>query len=224
MAEALGRDTHSADVLRAGEPARVRAAAEESLALFRAVGDRRGAAQAQEYVGWAARGQGDYAAARAAFAAALTGARAFADWGLAACALTGLGTVAREEGDLAGAATLYREGLAQRHGPEPSWEQGDSLDGLAAVAVARGQPVRAARLLGAADAVRTALAMQLLPIERPGHDEPARAARAALGEAAFAAALAAGQALSPEEAVAYALADKPEPAPAATEHAEPGLL
>jgi hypothetical protein len=208
MAEALGHDTLSADVLRAGEPARVRAAAEESLTLFRAVGDRPGAAQAQEYVGWAARGQGDYAAAQSAFVAALTGAREFADWGLAARALTGLGTVAREQGDLAGAAALHRESLAQRHGPEPSWEQGDSLDGLAAMAVARGQPVRAARLLGAADAVRTALAMQLLPIERPGHDEPARAARATLGEAAFAAALAEGQALTTEEAVAYALADE----------------
>ena len=44
-------------------------------------------------------------------------------------------------------------------------------------------------------------------IERLGHAETVAAARAALGEAAFAAAWAEGQAMSATEATAYALAD-----------------
>ena len=76
---------------------------------------------------------------------------------------------------------------------------------MAWLAVAEGQPARAARLGGAAEALREALGAALHPVLHPGHDQAVQAMRAALGEEAFAAAWAEGQALPLEEAVALAL-------------------
>jgi DNA-binding CsgD family transcriptional regulator len=78
------------------------------------------------------------------------------------------------------------------------------LDLLAEVAAALGQWERAARLLGAAAAPRDAIEPHVGVIWRPGHVPARVAARAHLGERAFAAAWDAGRALSLEEAVAEA--------------------
>jgi hypothetical protein len=73
----------------------------------------------------------------------------------------------------------------------------------------------AVRLLGAAEGVAQALGRSL-PVAVPGdYQRTVDGARAALGEAAFAAAWAAGHVLTLEEAVAYALEEAPpEAAPA----------
>jgi DNA-binding NarL/FixJ family response regulator len=67
-------------------------------------------------------------------------------------------------------------------------------------------PRRAVCWLAAADALRQAIGAPLPPADRPGHEATVRAARAAVGEVAFAAAWAEGQAMSVEQAVAAALA------------------
>jgi non-specific serine/threonine protein kinase len=79
------------------------------------------------------------------------------------------------------------------------------LESLAWVAAASGQSRRAARLCGAAEALREVLGVPLSPAQRTGHDQAVQAMRATLGEEAFAAAWAAGRALSLEQAVALAL-------------------
>jgi hypothetical protein len=73
------------------------------------------------------------------------------------------------------------------------------------VAGARGAPERAARLLGAVQALRDAIGAPVPPEYRAAYERTAAAARAALGEEAFTAAWAAGRTLSWEQAVAYAL-------------------
>jgi hypothetical protein len=73
------------------------------------------------------------------------------------------------------------------------------------VAVDDGRPERAATLLGAAAALLEAGGLQMDPIDRAEYDRAAAATRALLGEATFAAAQAAGQAMSLEQAVAYGL-------------------
>jgi hypothetical protein len=83
--------------------------------------------------------------------------------------------------------------------------------------VARGRPERAARLYGAERALRPAGAPA--PAGRTAlvvwrYEEDLAAARAALGDEAFAAAWAQGQVMPREQAVADALADAPEDAPA----------
>jgi DNA-binding NarL/FixJ family response regulator len=98
-----------------------------------------------------------------------------------------------------------------------------SLIGLAATAALRGRPERAARLGAAAEALCEASGATPLPPFQAIHTQTAEAARAELGEAAFAAAWAAGQALPADGAIAEALAvatREPDLASAAARHSD----
>ncbi|HEX5504002.1 MAG TPA: tetratricopeptide repeat protein [Thermomicrobiales bacterium] len=116
-----------------------------------------------------------------------------------------LGLAAWRAGDAGRAEALLREALALHWPLRSLGSTADNLAGLGFVAVSQGRPERAARLLAVADATRRALGA-VPPIgEGAGAAEAAAAARAALGEAAFTAAWAAGAALPLERAVAEAL-------------------
>jgi hypothetical protein len=84
------------------------------------------------------------------------------------------------------------------------------------VAAAQGHPARAARLWGAAAAQhQTIVGRPLRADEGPPFDTPALGAESLcprLGDAAFAAAWAEGQAMPPEQAVADALEGAPDSA------------
>jgi hypothetical protein len=90
-----------------------------------------------------------------------------------------------------------------------------ALDGLAWVASRRGAAQQAARILGAALARRRAVGLidgrasrnLESPVQRSLRQEAEAAARAALGEDTFATAFADGEAMSLEQAAAYALDD-----------------
>lgn len=81
------------------------------------------------------------------------------------------------------------------------------LEGLAAAAVARAQPERAARLLGAAAAVGASIGATIPQADPAAHARAVEAARAALPPAAWAA----GQALTAEAAYAVAREDAAQP-------------
>ena len=88
------------------------------------------------------------------------------------------------------------------------------LSGLAAVAAAQAQPERAARLFGAAEALREAMGSQLLPLDYGGYPHHLGATRAQLGEETFGAAWGTGQAMTLQQAVDYAIAEPgPDTAP-----------
>jgi hypothetical protein len=116
-----------------------------------------------------------------------------------------LGLAARSQGD-ARWAMLVAEGLGQIRNLGDRRNVAVVLEQLAAVACADGRPEQAARLLGAAEALREAMGARLPPAEQAAHAKTEQAARAALGEAAFAAARAAGRSLTPVAAVDEALA------------------
>lgn len=80
----------------------------------------------------------------------------------------------------------------------------DVLDGLAGLAVVAGSHREAARLFGAAEAVRQRTGEVRAGIDKPGYDEAVANLRAAMSEDEFSAAWAEGAALSRDEAVAYA--------------------
>jgi predicted ATPase/DNA-binding SARP family transcriptional activator/DNA-binding CsgD family transcriptional regulator len=87
-----------------------------------------------------------------------------------------------------------------------------SLMGSAGVAALQHRPARAARLSGAAEALRKAINHPIQPLKRVNYDYEGCLAtvREALGETAFETAFSEGQAMSPGEAVEYALSpDEP---------------
>jgi hypothetical protein len=120
-------------------------------------------------------------------------------------ALGNLAAVAEREGDHAGAVALCEESLRldQAIGAEEQAVEG--LQTMVLVLAAQGQALRAARLAGAAAALRDALDVPLRPNQREVYDQAMRTVRAALGEESFSAAWAEGQALSLEQAIALAL-------------------
>jgi hypothetical protein len=148
---------------------------------------------------------GDLRAARAGYESALGAARVAGHLGFVGMAERGLGDLALREGDLEQAAARYVEDLALQRRMGRRQGVAQDLVGLSAVAVARGEPARAARLLGAAEGLREAAGVALDAAERVTHDRTAAAARAALGEDAFAAAQTSGEELTLEGAVAEAL-------------------
>jgi hypothetical protein len=81
-----------------------------------------------------------------------------------------------------------------------------ALEDFAELATREGDWPRLTRLRGAAAALRAAMANPLQPRERAEYERYLSGARAALGETATAAAWEAGQALSLEAAIAFALA------------------
>jgi hypothetical protein len=83
----------------------------------------------------------------------------------------------------------------------------DGLAGLGAVAARRDQPLRAARLFGAVDAICASSGLVLT--FQSEHEQRVDELRLALGEERFAAAWAEGRAMSAAEAAADAL-DPPE--------------
>jgi non-specific serine/threonine protein kinase len=180
----------------------------ESLALARELGDRRGIATGLVNLGNVAADQGTLERARAHFMEALALFRQMGDREGAAICLGNLGETVRIQGEAAQAEALGREALAL------FWEMGDArrcaegLEELARTAAAAARGARAARLLGAAAALRETLGAPQPPHERADTERDVAAARAALGEEAWAAALAAGQALSLKEVVAEALGEE----------------
>ncbi len=80
------------------------------------------------------------------------------------------------------------------------------LEGLAEGARVQGDLGRAARLFGAAEALRLAIGVPLPPVDRAIYEHQVTAARAQIDAAAFAQAWEEGRAMPLEQAIAYALA------------------
>jgi DNA-binding NarL/FixJ family response regulator len=89
----------------------------------------------------------------------------------------------------------------------------ECLDALAWIAASQQKPVRAATLLGAADAAWAAIPAMMQPALRGHHDAAVRGVREALPESASTAALARGSAMNQAEAIAYALEEPTGPVP-----------
>ncbi len=93
--------------------------------------------------------------------------------------------------------------LARQAGP--IWQRANALMGLAGVAAADGQALRAARLLGAADTQLKAGASYWDAAESRYIERAVASAVAQLGEVAFAAAYDEGRSMTFEQAFDYAL-------------------
>jgi predicted ATPase/DNA-binding SARP family transcriptional activator len=216
ISRALGNRSSSAIALGSlgfvaalqGDPTAARPLLEESLSIHRDMGDKGSIAIALNNVGYVVGLQGDPAAARVLLDEALALGKELGDKGLVALSFHRLAFVAQSQGDHAQAGLLYRDSLILCRKVGEKRGAATCLEGLAAVACAQKQAERAARLFGAAAALRDTLGAPLLLREQTEQDAHLALLRQTLGKPAFTTAYQAGRALTWEQAAAYALADE----------------
>ena len=211
----IARALHSlARVVRdQGDFSRATALYQESLALFRSVGDDWGIAWALSRLALVLRPQGAYGRATALLEESMTMFRDQKDQRGIAWSHLQLGLVALDQGDYSRAGAPLAESLALWRDLGDKYGMAQLVGELAAVACAQGQPERAARLFGAAHAQREAIGACLPPPDQAAFERRVAAARARLGDNAFAAVWAQGLAMAPEQAVAEALQVAATPPP-----------
>jgi predicted ATPase/transcriptional regulator with XRE-family HTH domain len=174
--------------LREGDTDRAVALDQEALAVWRKLGDQDETASALVNLGHVLRLQGDLARAGELFAEAR---RTFAELGNtrgAASALEGLGTVAAARGDGHAATAHYAAGLRLARDADDMLTIATCLEGMAGSLAGDARGERAARLLGAAFALRETIGAPLGAHLQPGYDQTVAETRAAVGEPGFAAA------------------------------------
>jgi predicted ATPase/DNA-binding XRE family transcriptional regulator/Tfp pilus assembly protein PilF len=168
-------------------------------------------------VAWA---QGDFELASIRLEQALTTCREAGAKNNIGFVLYYLGRVFQSQRDYVSARAHYIESLAVAREFGSRDGIASNLEALAALCVAQSQMEpsllrfedlrRATRLFGAAENLYPPLRFEMSAAERDEHDQAVAAARAALGEEAFAAAWAEGRAMTMEQSITYALEETDE--------------
>jgi non-specific serine/threonine protein kinase len=190
-----------------GDLALAQQACEEALALYAEAPDPWGERLALRVLGWVAELDGDHAGARRRLERSLAAARALQSPVELAWQLNELGLLALRRGDVREADAHYREALLLAREVDGTPMLADSLEGLAGVAAARGHARRAAWLIGAAGAVRTAIGRPRNALQEEEYGRLGAVLHAALGERGLAEARGEGAAVPLAEAIAGALAN-----------------
>ncbi|MBV9788859.1 MAG: tetratricopeptide repeat protein [Chloroflexi bacterium] len=180
---------------------------EESLGLAHALEESNGVRWALAHLGQTALAQGQAAQAHALLNQALGMTRASQEQWTRAWITAQLGQAAQQQGDVALARRYYLDSLRFYQSNHLLWGIPDCLEGLANIFAARpdANVERSAWLLGAAESLRQRINHIRPPSKQPSYDQTYTTVRERLGEEHFSAAWQAGQALSPEQAVALAL-------------------
>jgi DNA-binding CsgD family transcriptional regulator len=180
---------------------------EESLALAREAGDTFRVGTTLCNLGYAAVMLGDNVRATARSEEALALAHELGSAGVEIVpeTLVNLGLAALAQVDHERAATSFEETLVMSRNAGRKPTVINTLEGMASLAGALGEAIRAARLWGAAEAARDATDIALPPGERALHEPYLAAARSRLGEVAWKEALAEGLEMTLEQAAEYAL-------------------
>jgi non-specific serine/threonine protein kinase len=168
--------------------------------------------------------EGDDATAAGMFEQSLGLQRDAGNPAMTAFALGMLGTLALGQNDYTRVTEMASEAVDLLRKSRVPWYVPEGLELLAAAAGVQGQSGRAARLFGAAGAVRLVTGAAPDPIERAQADRAIAAARAALGEAEFQAAREEGRTLPLERVISFALAETAlTVGPASAEASQPPL-
>jgi predicted ATPase/DNA-binding SARP family transcriptional activator len=199
---------------RAGDYAAAVRALDQAIATNDACGLRGFTGSLVARLGWALLHQGDMARAEATYERALDGARRLRNTPVMLLALTGMAVLHRlhrDDGAAAAAATealeLYRAGDPRRfrNRVDPQNELREAAAAccvvLAAIAAEGDEPQRATTLLGQAERLRADSDAEVPPFQRADVERAQDSARAALGAAAFSAAVEHGRSVDQVEPV-----------------------
>jgi tetratricopeptide (TPR) repeat protein len=204
---AVARCLHNlANVVKVqGDYCRASACLREATAIFEEAGDRSGAAWSINQLGDIARERGDLKDARNPYRRAVAIFREAGDrWGLAR-SLTDLGQIDGEQRNHAAASAEYHEALEMFARLRHRRGMARVLEGLACLALARGNPARALKLAGAAAHIRQSIGAPLPPSEQARLREALDPAWATLNQASGKDAWSEGYALGMEQAIQYSL-------------------
>jgi tetratricopeptide (TPR) repeat protein len=182
---------------------------EESLAIVRAVGHPTNVAWTVWGIAELARQQKDPERARLGFEESLTLFRKDKSNRLALSTMLDLSEVERSLGNFDQAEAYLKDGLVEYKNQGWIQDSGYHLYRLATLLLQRGPNEPGVRLAAAVSRTRVAPSDNLR-VDVADHDAAIQAARVALGDTAFATAWAEGQAMTLEQAVAYALKEPSE--------------
>jgi len=201
-----------------GDRARSYALLERSMDLYQQLDNRDREALVVLVLGELMRAAGDLERARELHEQSVALHREPPGKTLLPTALYNLACVLIHFGELDRSQELLRESISieLERGGNPEYH----LMGFSFLTNARGQPLRAARVLAASDALRATTGMHVDVGDRPDYEHALASLRAQLGDAAFEAAWAEGEALSREQVWALALNEEAEGAGASV--ADPG--
>jgi predicted ATPase/DNA-binding CsgD family transcriptional regulator len=181
------------------DPTKVRKLLDESLVLSRKLSDKPDIARCLSHAALVALQQGDAVTACVLAKESITLHRETGDqWGIA-WLLFILARVDMCQGEYAAALTLYEESLTIARKIASKLIVAFCLEGLASLAGSRGMAVRAARLWGAAEALRKTMGAPIWPVERACHEQAVSSVRVLIGEKVFVAAWHEGKTMSLEQ-------------------------
>ena len=186
-----------------GDSKRTVACSGEGLTLARECADSLMVGYALHNLGVAAWQQGDRAQAGSLFTIALTSLEPATEG--RAEVLASVGLMALGERDFARATRAFAESLGTGRTRDIPWLVSTDLEGLAGAAAGQGEAELAARLFGAADAMRASSGTPVRPMHQEQHDRDVAAARAALSQERFSHAYEQGRAMSAEQVITGAL-------------------
>ena len=169
------------------------------------LGDTRGIAVSLKNLGLLAHYRGDDLEATRLLEESLRLRRMIGDRYGIAVAVSALAEVARQQGDVDRALDLYREAIEARRRLKINAGLPDCLFGLAAIAESRGDHLRAARLVGASDALRDQLGQAIPPVASDGYDCTIATIQTHLSPEEVGLAREAGRRLGLEQAIAETL-------------------
>jgi tetratricopeptide (TPR) repeat protein len=180
---------------------------EESLALRKLLEDHSGIAAALSNLGLVEMYRSDFGRAVQLFEESLAIRRQSGDRVGCAIALCNMGEAARRQSDFKRARTFFVEAIRSLEDlDDPDLLLG-SLGGLATIAAIQEQPLYAARLFGAEEALRESLGMPLPPVDQEEYARYVSGVRDLLDESTFQRVWAEGRSMTIEEAVQYAISE-----------------
>ncbi len=188
-----------------GDYPAARALHEESLHIRREIGHRASVAWSLNNLGLAALGEGGIVAARPLFEESLTIFRELEDKKGIASSLNRLADVSRRLDEDATARKQLTDSLSLFLELKDREGIAGNIHDLAAIFAMQSEGEKAARLWGAAAALRESIGAALTVVEQENYNREAEQVRSALGAATFAGAWEEGHALDWEQAAEYAL-------------------